>query len=1245
MEEKEIDFVHLHVHTEYSLLDGANRIKDLVKKVKDNGMKALAITDHGVMYGAIEFYKECILQGIKPIIGSEVYVAPRSRLSKEPNIDDRYGHMILLCKDNIGYQNLIKIVSSSFIDGYYYKPRVDLELLKKHSEGLIATSACLASFINRAIIDGDIEKAKSITKEYIEIFGKDNFYIELQNNKIKEQIIANRNLIKIAREFDLPIIATNDCHYLNREDSYSHEVLLCIGTGKKMNDLDHFKFETDEFFVKTKEEMYEDFKNIPEAIENTVKLAQRCNVTFEFGHTILPNYDTPNNIEHFEYLKMLAINGLSKRYNQNIEISDLDNYSNLDLKDKLNSELNVIQNTSQNINQAIIDRLIYELSTISKMGYVDYFLIVWDFINYAKSSKIPVGPGRGSGAGSLVAYLIGITDIDPLKYNLIFERFLNPERVSMPDFDVDFCYERRQEVIDYVCKKYGEDHVAQIITFGTLAAKEVIRDVGRVLDIQRTKVDQIAKMVPFALHITLEDALLQNPELKELYDEDNETRKIIDIGKRLEGLPRHASTHAAGVVITKEPVDTYVPLYKGDEIISCQYTMTILEELGLLKMDFLGLRTLTVISDTIKMVKENQNIDVEFDNNMEDPNVYKLWQKGDTGGVFQFESAGITEFMKALKPDRLEDLIAGVSLYRPGPMDQIPRYIKAKKNPSLITYTHKSLEPILNVTYGCMVYQEQVMQIVRELAGYSLGRADLVRRAMSKKKKDVMAKERQNFIYGITDSDGKVLVPGCVRNGIDEISANKIFDEMSEFAKYAFNKSHAACYAVVAYRTAFLKTYYNVEFMSAMLNSFISSSNKIPFYINECKEHGINVNKPDINKSNARFKADGNNIIFGLIAVKGVGERASNVIVEERNKNGLYKSFVDFCERVASEDVNKKCIESLIMVGAFDNLDKNRNTLLLSYESIISQISGNNRKSMQGQVNIFELGTKEEKRNNFYSFNDMAEFPKSKLLSMEKDMLGFYVSGHPLDEYHNEISLISNVSSLDILNLYDENSLETEEEYEKLNIIESKDDINNALQDIINKKSKEEIVDDIKEESSKRKNRILKDGDFLTLIGLISNVKTKITKNGDMMAFITIEDLDGYFEVLVFPKTFMNYRNVLFEDAVVIMNARVNIKSDDVTISAIKFKLINSKDDIDNYLIDNKKYVSKSYKIVIPDSLSEDKISDLRLLIRKMASDNPNSNVVVEGKNGTKNMRLNMSSKYLDEIVKKIGDENLVKRL
>ena len=797
------DFVHLHVHSEFSLLDGANRIKDLPVRAKELGMKAMAITDHGVMFGAIDFYKACLANGIKPIIGCEVYVAPRRREDKDPNIDARYNHLILLAKDNEGYKNLTKLVSIGFTEGFYYKPRIDKEVLEKYHEGLVCCSACLAGEVSQAILKGDMEEAERVATWFKNVFGED-YYLEIQNNGIKEQVLVNQKLIELSRKLNIELVATNDSHYLRREDAYNHEILLCIQTGKKITDEDRMKFETDELYIKSPEEMADFFSGVPEAIENTVKIADKCNVTFEFGHTILPNYDVPEGFAtHYDYLEKLCNDGIKNRY-------------------------------GDNPSQEIIDRKNYELGVIKKMGYVDYFLIVWDYIHYAKTQGIPVGPGRGSGAGSIVAYAIEITDIDPMKYALLFERFLNPERISMPDFDVDFSDERRQEVIDYVARKYGHDHVSQIITFGTMAAKMVIRDVARVLDYPYSEADTLAKMIPNEIHITIKKALEQNKELRDRYETDEQTKKILDIAMGLEGMPRQASTHACGVVITKDPVDTYVPLYVRDGQINTQYIMTTLEELGLLKMDFLGLRNLTVIQNTIDMVKENHGIDVEFDHDMSDPKVYKLWQDGNTSGIFQFESQGMTNFMKELKPDCLEDLIAGVSLYRPGPMDQIPRYIRGKQNPGHNEYTHPSLEPILNVTYGCMVYQEQVMQIVRDLAGYSLGRADLVRRAMGKKKLDVMAKEREVFIHGQVDEDGNVVVPGCVRNGIDEVSANKIFDEMAEFAKYAFNKSHAACYAVVSYRTAYLKAYYPAEFMAATLNSYLGNLDKAPQYIDEC---------------------------------------------------------------------------------------------------------------------------------------------------------------------------------------------------------------------------------------------------------------------------------------------------------------------------------------------------------------------------------------------------------------------------
>ena len=1131
------DFVHLHVHTEYSLLDGANRIKDLVARVKELGMKAVAITDHGVMYGAIEFYKECKKNGIKPIIGCEMYVAPRTRFDRVANVDDTLGHLVLLAKDNEGYKNLIKLVSLSFIEGFYYKPRIDMELLRKYSKGLIASSACLAGFINRALLAGEYDKAKEIANQYIDIFGKDDFYIELQHNGIREQVVANQRLIKLARELGLKMIATNDAHYIKREDSYSHEVLLCIQTGKKMIDDERMRMGSDEFFIKSPEEMLENSKNIPEVIDNTVEIANKCNIEFEFGHTILPNFDTPNNENHFDYLRGLCYKGLKKRYFPDINDSD---------------DIKTLEEEILKRDAVLHERIEYELSIINKMGYVDYFLIVWDFIHYAKENDIPVGPGRGSGAGSLAAYAIEITDIDPIKYNLIFERFLNPERISMPDFDIDFCYERRQDVIDYVCRKYGNDHVAQIITFGTLAARGVIRDVARALNVPYSKADMMSKNVPMELHMTLDKALETNPELKKMYEEDSEAKEVIDISRKLEGLPRHASTHAAGVVITKDPVDSYVPLYKNDETISTQYTMTILEEIGLLKMDFLGLRTLTVIKDAIDMVKKNRNIDVEYDKEMDDPYVYKLWQNGDSSGIFQFESAGMTSFMKELKPDCLEDLIAGVALYRPGPMDQIPRYIKGKNNPTQTEYTHEILEPILNVTYGCMVYQEQVMEIVRSVAGYSLGRADLVRRAMGKKKLDVMAEERKNFIYGQVDDEGKIIISGAIRNGVDEKSANKIFDEMAEFAKYAFNKSHAACYAVVAYRTAYLKAYYPTEFFAALLNSFLTAQNKITVYINECKRMNIEILRPDVNRSYTRFTVDGDKIVFGLAAIKNVGEGAIDSIIEERKKNGLFKDFIDFCKRIKEENVNKKCIESMIKAGVFDSFGDTRNTLLCSYENVLSTIGSDNRKTMKGQLTFFEsentISSKE-----LYQIKKMPEFSKKDLLIMEKEVLGLYVSGHPLDNYIEEISSYSTIKSIDIL---------------------------------------ADEFDDV----AKKKIEML-DGKPVKIFGIITAVKKKITKNNEIMAFVTVEDLDGSINLLAFPKTFAQYRNSIAEDNIVTIEGRISVKDDEVTIIISKIETFNENKKSFINMIQN-----KMIQINIPEGKSATELTELRTLIKEISN-------------------------------------------
>lgn len=1070
-------FVHLHVHSEFSLLDGANRIKDLPVRAKELGMDAMAITDHGVMFGAIDFYKACKANGIKPIIGCEVYVAPRRMADRDPSIDNRYNHLILLAKDNNGYKNLAKLVSLGFTDGFYYKPRIDKEVLEKYHEGLICSSACLAGEVASEIVKGDMEAAKKSALWFKSVFGED-YYLEIQNNGIKEQVLVNQKLIQLSKELDIPLLATNDSHYLKKEDAYNHEVLLCIQTGKRMSDEDRMRFETDELYIKSPEEMMDYFKAVPDAIENTVKVAEKCNVEFEFGHTILPNYDVPEEFAtHYDYLKKLTDDGIRNRY-------------------------------GENPSKDIIERKEYELGVIKKMGYVDYFLIVWDYVHYAKSHGIPVGPGRGSGAGSIVAYAIEITDIDPIKYGLIFERFLNPERISMPDFDIDFDYEKRQDVIDYVARKYGHDHVSQIITFGTMAAKMVIRDVARVLDYPYAEADKLAKMIPNEIHITISKAMEINKELKDLYDTNPEVKKLLDIAMALEGMPRQASTHACGIIIAREPVVNYVPLYARDGVISTQYIMTTLEELGLLKMDFLGLRTLTVIRDAKELIKKNRGIDVEFDKDMADPKVYKLWQDGDSVGIFQFESQGMTNFMKELKPDCLEDIIAGVSLYRPGPMDQIPRYIANKKDPEHAVYTHPALKPILKVTYGCMVYQEQVMQIVRDLAGYSLGRADLVRRAMGKKKLDVMAKERENFVHGKLDENGNVEIPGCVRNGIDEASANKIFDEMSEFAKYAFNKSHAACYAVVAYQTAYLKAYYPAEFMAAMLNSFLGNLDKIPIYINECKKSNIAILKPDINKSYTKFTATDNSVRFGLGSIKNVGLAAVDAIVKERENGGEFKDFTDFAERIYGEAVNKKCIESLIRAGAFDNMGKTRCTLIASYEQIIDTIADSQKKNFTNQITMFDISNSEEDIQKMkYNYMEMDEFSEKELLSMEKEMLGIYISGHPLEKYRKQLDEVTNF-----------NTAQIEETMEQMTAGEKCD---------------------------------LQDGQSVKLAGVITKIKKKFTKSNKVMAFVTIEDLYGSCELIVFESCYNKCSNLLIEESLILCEGRISIRDEnDITIIA-----------------------------------------------------------------------------------------------
>ena len=1093
-------FVHLHIHSEFSLLDGANRIKDLPVRAKELGMKAMAITDHGVMYGAIDFYKACKKEGIKPIIGCEVYVAPRSRFDKEP-IDKQYYHLILLAKNNQGYKNLSKLVSIGFTEGYYYKPRIDLEVLEKYHEGLICLSACLAGAVNQALLNGQTEKAEEIALWHKRVFGED-YYIEIQNNGIREQVLANQKLVQLARKLDIPLVATNDAHYLKREDAYSHEILLCIQTGKRMSDEDRMKFDTDELYVKSPEEMSEYFSAFPDAIENTVKIADKCNVEFEFGHTILPNYDVPPEYPtHYDFLKKLCDDGIKERY-------------------------------GENPSEEILKRAEYEIGVIKKMGYVDYYLIVWDFIHYAKSQGIPVGPGRGSGAGSILAYAIGITDIDPMKYGLLFERFLNPERVSMPDFDVDFCYEHRQDVIDYVSRKYGHDHVSQIITFGTMAAKMVIRDVARVLDYPYSEADRLAKMIPNEIHITIPKALEQNKELKEAYELDDNVHKLLDIAMALEGMPRQASTHACGVVITKDPVDTYVPLYVRDNQISTQYIMTTLEELGLLKMDFLGLRTLTVIKDTINLVKKDKGIDVEFDQEMSDPKVYKLWQEGKTSGIFQFESQGMTNFMKELKPDCLEDLIAGVSLYRPGPMDQIPRYIRGKLNPGHNEYTHPALEPILNVTYGCMVYQEQVMQIVRDLAGYSLGRADLVRRAMGKKKMDVMEEERRYFVYGKEDENGNIEIAGCIRNGVPEDIANQIFDDMIDFAKYAFNKSHAAAYGVLSYQTAYLKAYYPVEFMAALITSVMGNTDKVVEYIRECNALGIEVLKPDINKSFSKFSVEGNNIRFGLAAVKNVGVNIIENIINERNLNGEFVDFSDLAKRLDSKDTNKRVIESLIKCGAFDEISENRASLMAGYENVLDSISMDRKKNVQGQISLFDVfGASEE--NNLQETNTIPKLPEyqeREKLSLEKEVLGMYVSGHPLSEFKE---ILTKNTSIDNGKL---NSLkEDEESYLSLD-----------ERDVI-------------------------------MGGMIANKTIKTTKRNDIMAFLDLEDLYGNIEVIVFPQTLKKYNQILNEDSIIFIRGVLNIKEgEEPKIVARDIVDIDNVYQLNRGIYDSKKHINNT---------------------------------------------------------------------
>ena len=1066
-----MSFTHLHLHTGYSLLDGSSKIPELVRRVKELGMDACAITDHGVMYGVIEFYKACKAEGIKPIIGCEVYVAPGSRFEKgKEKSAERYNHLILLAENDTGHKNLMKLVSRGFTEGFYYKPRVDYELLSEYHEGIIASSACLAGIVPTKLRNGDYEGAKKEAMRLQQIFGENNFFLELQDHGLSEQKFVNQGLMRISSETGIPLVATNDCHYLYKEDAEAHDVLICIQTQKNVYDKDRMKYEGGQFYVKSPEEMEEVFHYIPEAIHNTEEIARRCNVEIEFGKYHLPLYPVPEGYTSLSYLNKLCEDGFKKRY----EGVDADTEASLR------------------------ERLKYETDTISNMSFVDYFLIVWDYINFAKENHIAVGPGRGSAAGSIVAYCLGITGVDPIRYNLLFERFLNPERVTMPDIDVDFCVLRRQEVIDYVTEKYGREKVVQIVTFGTMAAKMVIRDVGRALDLPYSFCDKVAKMIPNELKMNIEKALLINPDLKRLYDEDEEAKKLIDLSRRLEGLPRHTSIHAAGVVISKREVDRYVPVStSSDGAVTTQYTMETIEQLGLLKMDFLGLRNLTVIEKAVELVNRNRKkegrdeLDIEKID-MEDENIYLMISEGRTEGVFQLESPGMTSFMKKLRPDNIEDIIAGISLYRPGPMDFIDDYINGKRNAAAIEYDCEELVPILKSTYGCIVYQEQVMQIVRDLAGYSYGQSDLLRRAMSKKKDSVMKEERKNFVYG-DESKG---IPGCVANGVSEQVANKIYDKMIDFAKYAFNRSHAAAYAFITYQTAYLKYYYPKEYMAALLTSVMSNTGKVSEYILSGKEMGIAILPPDVNEGEGNFTAASGGIRYGMSAIKGLGENVTDAIVRDREERGPYKSLTDLIERLAGS-INKKGLEALIKSGALDGLSGTRREKMAVYEQVLDSISHEKHSKMAGQLSLFDIAPKDELSTLEVKMPVLGEFDVETKLAFEKEMLGVYLSGHPLESYQDMLKSVCNATSLDFA--YDE-------EEGMVNVAPGKDYI---------------------------------------LGGIASVVNIKLTRNNQRMAFITLEDLVGSVEVIVFPRDFEKYRELIEEGRKYIISGKASLEEND----------------------------------------------------------------------------------------------------
>ncbi len=1145
-------FTHLHLHTEYSLLDGACRIEQLVLRAKELNMQSLAITDHGNMYGAVDFYKACKKYGIKPIIGCEVYVAPRTRFDKEKVLDKDYNHLILLCKNETGYKNLIKLVSMAFTEGYYYKPRVDHDILEKYHEGLICLSACLAGEIPQLLLSRDYEGAKRTALWYRDVFGSDNYFLEIQNHGLAEQKIVNDGLKRLSKDTGIPLVATNDVHYIEKQDSKIQQVLICIATNHVLGEDTGLEFHSNEFYLKSEAEMLEVFSDVPEAVSNTALIAERCNFDFEFGNTKLPYYETPNNMNHFEYFKKCCYDGLKKRYG--------------------------------NPPAEYADRLEYELKTVDKMGYTDYYLIVADFVSFAKSRDIPVGPGRGSGAGSLAAYCIGITDVDPMKYNLLFERFLNPERVSMPDFDIDFCYERRGEVIDYVTKKYGSDHVAQIVTFGTLQTRAAIRDVGRVMGMPYASVDAVAKLVPNDFKITIDGAVQKSKELRDLMAENDSVRELIETAKKVEGMPRNTSTHAAGVVITHDPVMSYVPLATNDDLVVTQYIMTALEELGLLKMDFLGLRTLTVINDASKQAGININ-----DISIEDPAVYKVFSSGQTEGIFQFESSGMKQMLMNLKPTRLEHLIAANSLYRPGPAKQIDTFVNNSHNPQNITYSTPLLKPILDDTFGCIVYQEQVMQIFRQLAGYSYGRADVVRRAMSKKKKDVMEAERVTFIEG------------CAKNNIERDVANSIFDRISEFAKYAFNKSHAACYALVAYRTAYLKRYYPAQFMAALLTSVLDSSNKVARYIAECKRLGLRLAVPDVNTSMKGFSANGKVINYGLLGIKNLGSEFINDIIKER-ENGAYKDLFDFCSRLQSGHFNRRAVESLIRCGALDSIGTNRRQMLQALPALVTNLENYRRKTMYGQVGFFDLGVGEDSFGFEFEMPDVDEFPKAELLKMEKEMTGLYLSGHPLDKYDGLIERLGYARTVDLL--------------------------------------------EIGKDSAAK----YKDKSRVTLCGIITHITLKQTRNGKNMAFVEAEDMFGSIELVVFPNTLEQFGGYISKNAVIIASGTVSCEEEKdakILVNVItgppseKSRPVKTEPET----VKPKPQKAKRCGVFLRfKSADDENIACARAVIDLYDSDFPLYFYYLDEKKyvlQNKTMRLNYNKKMIEDLKAMLGNENV----